>query len=475
MLQVRNCKLILLAALLIGAAGSLAAQSYGTGFFSVSATKQVQFADENLQVGEKEYFLWSELSGSGSQVPFGQRVLTQAEWYYLFQTRTNAYQLYALGRIKTSTDPETYQNGLIILPDYETWVQPAGVNALDVDHTQDGYEKNTYSTADWNAMAAAGAVFLPCMGYSTDGTTGTYETTHGTYWTSTEYAAGDPYFIQFDEQNFYAEKHNSAAGIVYRSVRTVKAAPAILSENDEQSEFATKKALLQSGTEAYIIRTLRKAGCFNTLTLPFNVTDIASSPLGGDNVEVYTFTSATVEDGTLQLDIAPVTSNSLSAGTPYLIQWDNTGEVMTFLHFTGITWDNDEEAENAGTGDVQFKGFYGKTHINDDTNGDQHLNLFLAGGNELYWPNDGDNENAKMLGFRAFFNVTTGVSSSPIRRGMPATLRIVENSNTTTDVDHVQRDDAQCTKVMRDGQLYLLHNGRMYNVQGQMIKEGGLQ
>ncbi len=267
MLQVRNCKLILLAALLIGAAGSLAA----SGFFTINAEgDRVQFADENLKVDNKEYFQWSDLS---TQVPFGQRVLTQAEWYYLFQTRTNAYQLYALGCIKTSTDPETYQNGLIILPDYETWVQPDGVKALNVDHTQDGYEKNTYPTADWNAMAAAGAVFLPCMGYSTDGTTGTYETTHGTYWTSTEYAAGDPYFIQFDEQNFYDNMHNSTAGDVYRSVRTVKAAPAILSENDEQSEFAAKKALLQTtaSTEAYIIRTLRKAGCFNTLILPFNV------------------------------------------------------------------------------------------------------------------------------------------------------------------------------------------------------------
>ncbi len=473
MLQVRNCKLILLAALLIGAAGSLAAQSYGSGFFSVSATKRVRFATENYTSGETKYFDWDHL-------PTGQEVLTEDEWNYLLGTdagedgeRTNAYQLYALGRIKTSTDPETYQNGLIILPDYETWVQPDGVNALDVDHTQQGYEKNTYSAADWNDMAAAGAVFLPCMGYSTNGTTGTDETTHGSYWIKTEdgYNTNNAYRLQF-EDNLVSEQGTMAKTNKY-SVRTVTTAPAILSENDEQLEFATKKALLASGTEAYIIRTLRKAGCFNTLTLPFNVPDIASSPLGGDNVEVYTFTSATVQDGTLLLDIARVTSNSLDAGTPYLIQWDNTGEVMTFLHFTGITsWDNDEEAENAGTGDVQFKGFYGKKHIDDDAN---HSNLFLAGGNELYWPNDGDDENAKMLGFRAFFNVTTGVSSSPIRRGMPAALRIVENSNTTTDVDHVQRDDAQCTKVMRDGQLYLLHNGRMYNVQGQMIKEGGLQ
>lgn len=111
MLQVKNCKLIL-----------LAAQSYGSGFFSVSATKRVRFATENYTSGETKYFKWSEL-------PAGQEVLSQSEWYYLFQTRTDAYQLYALGRIPSSTNPEEYQNGLIILPDNETWVQPDGVNA----------------------------------------------------------------------------------------------------------------------------------------------------------------------------------------------------------------------------------------------------------------------------------------------------------------------------------------------------------
>ena len=457
MLQVRNCKLILLAALLIGAAGSIAA----SGFFTINAEgDRVQFADENLKVGETEYFQWSELS---TQVPFGQRVLTQAEWAYLFQTRDHAYELYALAQVDGV-------NGLVILPDYDTWTLPPGLS-FNYYATGDGYGKNVYNATQWAQMEAAGAVFLPCRGYSTDGTTGTDEATHGTYWTSTEYNAGDPYYIQFDDTYFYAEKHNSSAGAVYRSVRTVKAAPAILNENDEQPVFETKKASLQSGSEAYIIRTLRKAGCFNTLCLPFSVPNIGESPLAG--AEVYTFTSATVKDGTLQLEIAPVTSGSLSAGTPYLIQWDNTGEVLNHMHFTNITWDSDNAAESAGTGAVQFKGFYGKTHIADETDGQQHLNLFLGANNELYWPNDGDDENAKMLGFRAYFQITqSGAASSPIRRGMPATLRI---RNTATDIDNVQRDDVQCTKVLRNGQLYLMYKGQMYDVRGQKVKEGGMQ
>ena len=39
-----------------------------------------------------------------------------------------------------------------------------------------------------------------------------------------------------------------------------------------------------------------------------------------------------------------------------------------------------------------------------------------------------------------------------------------------TDISNVQGNDVQCTKLIRDGQLYLLYNGTMYNVQGLEIK-----
>lgn len=41
---------------------------------------------------------------------------------------------------------------------------------------------------------------------------------------------------------------------------------------------------------------------------------------------------------------------------------------------------------------------------------------------------------------------------------------------TPTAIDHVQSDEVQCTKVIRDGQLYLMYKGQMYNVQGAEVK-----
>ena len=53
----------------------------------------------------------------------------------------------------------------------------------------------------------------------------------------------------------------------------------------------------------------------------------------------------------------------------------------------------------------------------------------------------------------------------------PKRLRFVFNGEqTTTGVENVQGDKVQCTKVIRDGQLYLMYKDTMYNVQGQIVK-----
>ena len=237
-----------------------------------------------------------------------------------------------------------------------------------------------------------------------------------------------------------------------------------LDERDDQTTTASQIKVFRDPAPrnfVHLFRTLRKAGSFNTLTLPFNIPDIASSPLAG--AEVYEFVGATVVGNELQLDIAPLAGSSLVAGVPYLIQWDNTGEVITHWYFTGITWDDDETAETTVSTDVNFVGFYGKTHIDDDAN---HSNLFIAAANTLYWPKEGDT--SSMFGFRAYFHATTGGPSlSPILRGMPASLRIVQ---TPTDINPVTGNPSPVTeKVLRNGQIIINRNGEQYSITGQKL------
>ena len=244
-----------------------------------------------------------------------------------------------------------------------------------------------------------------------------------------------------------------------------------LDERDDEETTAGQISTFrtQSTPAVFLFRTLRKAGCFNTLTLPFNVSNLADSPLGGDNVEVYTFTDAAVENGTLVFDITKVNINRLEAGVPYLIQWNNTGEVITRMDFTDIDgWDGDNTAETTNGTGVTYHGFYGKTHISDDaTNGTQHLNLFLGGNNTLYWPTDGDIASAKMLGFRAWFQVSTVASFAPVHRNMPASFRIV---STPTDMDQITNDQLPKTnKIIEDGHLIIIRNGEKYSINGQKL------
>ncbi|MBR4547391.1 MAG: hypothetical protein IKO66_05035 [Paludibacteraceae bacterium] len=458
MLQVKNVsKRLLLVALLVGAASTALAQSFSSGIFSVGATSYVRFAqsnlNSNLNSNSRELFQWSELN---TIVPSGQRVLSEDEWHYLFTARTNAYSQFAQGRIKVSEG--VYTNGLIILPDYETWTLPQGLTWNYTD-TQLGYAKNTYTQAQWNQMEAAGAVFLPAAGYSSDGSSVTDANSQGNYWTSTSSDNSNAYCVQFSAGYFDDDANYSQS--VYYSVRTVQNATAlILSEYDSQETFVAKMDAARNKNAIDIYRTLQKAGSsFNTLCLPFNV-EIGGSPLAG--ADVYSFVGATISNGVLLLNITP--ASSISAGVPYLVRWPNTtGETLHFMHFEGISWDGDNVAASSGSGSVLFQGFYGRTQITGAE--DSYTTLFLGSRNNLYYPN---NNGSSMKGFRAYFKIIES-GGSTFAPGMPAVLNIVQSPNDATGWDAAEKETNQPRKELRNGQIVIIRNGETFLVNGQKL------
>ena len=82
------------------------------------------------------------------------RTLTEAEWMYLFNNRTDARKLHGFGSVNG-------RRGFILLPD--GWALPAGGHFTHVcaDRSQ-----NVYTSDDWAIMEAAGAIFLPDAGYA---------------------------------------------------------------------------------------------------------------------------------------------------------------------------------------------------------------------------------------------------------------------------------------------------------------------
>ena len=457
---------LLLPALLM--AGTAQATDAGTGIFSVSATKKVQFATENeTNASTQNLFQWANIASLEHD---GWRVLSYDEWTHLLVSsptgRDNADNLNALGTIDGT-------HGLIILSD--NFILPAGLsftgNKADLSY-------NIYTSAQWAQMEAAGAVFLPFTGYGwMDGPT--YKvadlTTEGSYWSNSEYDIDTDKAIRIQFHQSTIHNYQASPKTQYYAVRLVREV-GVLDENDEQDDFETKKAIADDYNFALINRTLYKDGYFNTLCLPFSVPQISNSPLAG--ATVYNFTGADVTgvtgDEELHLHLSRVTNDRLEIGVPYLIQWANTDEVLTYMRFENVAWDNDTTADaDPGDGSVNFHGFYYRKHVNGNTNPSAaHFNFFVGAENTLYWPDDGNDNNAKMKGFRAYFYITPGggPSSAPVRCGMRASFQITNTEDAVTNLEELfnqSRNGNQ--KYFQNGKIVLVIDGETYSIGGEKL------
>ena len=187
-----------------------------------------------------------------------------------------------------------------------------------------------------------------------------------------------------------------------------------------------------------------------------------------EGAELYEYVGASVNNPgggyrTLNLEISEV--HSINAGVPYLIRWNNTGEVIRELNFSNVEIRNRLRVSVGSADNVQLIGHVAREKIYDDAN---HSRLFIGAEDKLFWPLPDDDTTTK--GFRAYFYVPTGNSSNANStvRGMPA--RLVIRRNAPTDAQIVMEQD-ECMKVIEDGALYILRGGKKYNAQGMKTNE----
>ena len=154
---------------------------------------------------------------------------------------------------------------------------------------------------------------------------------------------------------------------------------------------------------------------------------------------------------------------SIEAGKPYFVRYAGapTDERLTPLTFRDVTIQCHTPVDVESGDAAQPHGVFNPFAL---TGGD-NTTFFLSSNNTLYYAS----ANGTMNGFRAYVHIDP---SSPlgmaIRRGAP--MRIREGAQTPTAIDNVQRDNVQGTKILRDGKLYLMYEGKMYDVQGRVVK-----
>lgn len=274
----------------------------------------------------------------------------------------------------------------------------------------------------------------------------------GCYLTDIEHTSGDDFYITFD-----ADIKTGLGELTDPTPST----PAT-SDNVDGIETVMEALVAAGGTTDLIInRTLYKDGFFNTLCLPFslNASELAASPLAG--CQLYSLSDASYDGDRLDLTIAE--ESTIEAGMPYLIKW-TSGSDITSMTFTGVTVTastGSTVTKGTGNSQVRFVGTIGRSEL---PAGEENY-LFLGSGDNLYYPASDDD--TSMKGFRAYF-IVNSETSGDVPRHAPA--RLVIAPKMPTAVENVQGDNVQSTKVIENGQLYIIKNGVKYNAQGKVVK-----
>jgi hypothetical protein len=154
---------------------------------------------------------WHNAISNGGNVAHQWRTLTNAEWDYLLNSRTNALSKRGIGNINGV-------GGLIILPD--SWTLPSGCPQFTTGlSSNENWTRNSYTLDQWAEMEAAGAVFLPAAGYR-NGTAVSDVGSFGDYWSSTIYNKRDAHYLSFSSRNIQADfNYYRYCGFSVRPVR----------------------------------------------------------------------------------------------------------------------------------------------------------------------------------------------------------------------------------------------------------------
>ena len=160
---------------------------------------------------------WGKNIGDGAT----WRSLTNDEWGYLLNTRSNAADLKGVARIKLSETE--YVNGLILLPD--SWTLPEGLSfttGFSSTYSVQAYaDYQTITLTDWQKLETAGALFLPAASYR-DGTDVYSVQDRGNYFSATSRDTNYAYILYFDSSRAIADSYKISMGRAVRLVQDVE-------------------------------------------------------------------------------------------------------------------------------------------------------------------------------------------------------------------------------------------------------------
>ncbi len=171
-------------------------------------------------------------------------------------------------------------------------------------------------------------------------------------------------------------------------------------------------------------RTIYKDGSWNTLCLPFAVSDFTGTPL--QDATVMTLSNASFSGGTLTLNFVGVTE--MEAGKPYIVKWETPAD-----NLVNPTFDN--VVITGGTEDIQTSvvDFVGITSPLTFEANDKTV-LYLGNSNNLYYPNSSMTINS----CRAYFRLN-GITAGDIeQQGGRIILNFIDDDKMITGIKDIE-------------------------------------
>lgn len=257
------------------------------------------------------------------------------------------------------------------------------------------------------------------------------------------------YFVKVENTRSYSKGHLTSF------VVTEPAGIVTIDEAATSNESWVGKVVVPEAEgplyDVQIIRTI-KAGMYNTICLPFEVTSAQAKDIFGADVQLRTLKSADlVEEGQV-LDLSFEQKSGMYPGTPHLIK---TSRDIVNPVFTGVKFTRTTPASTTKT-NANFVGTFIKDEIPADPN-----NLFMGANNTLYFPT----VNMPILGMRAYF-VIHNVPAGAVKRA-----RIIENEQVATEIELImEQPNANSQKLIENGQLIIIRDGVRYNAMGVKLQ-----
>ena len=335
---------------------------------------------------------------------------------------------------------------------YSTVSPLEGLTAYTYSITRGTDHKLTFTmTTDKNVVGYVsgieGDVTGAFSGYDAENHTGTF-TTAGTYTDGTELHLQ----LTFASESYGAPAYNFTYTVGFKN-DPLPQAVAVDEEKDNSAILTTYDGRTVIG----VLGRSFTAGNLYTLVLPFGVeAEQRAEKLPGQLTKLNN--SYLKDNGDLRINF--VDAEAVEAGVPYL--YTPSADVTNPV-FTGVTVSKD--LHEPADGYAKYYGIYAPTTGEELKN---IPNAYVLGSDQYLYAALVLQDDQTMKALRGYFVLDFSTSGANAPRA-----RVIFNSQETeiaTDISDVQSAPVQCTKVLRDGQLLIIRDGRTYNAQGQWIK-----